>query len=149
MPGSGPVVVLMPLNCGRLVEIAVVGGVTCLARRARDIDDDAVRVEFVGEKRHANDEGRPMHPLRGTENLPAKGMGDHDLVGDFNRVHENSSSCVFIGAGIADRLADDIGIGAEHRRQRGWQFLEPDGRREQRVQHRVLEQRKRRRKSPP
>jgi hypothetical protein len=65
---------------------------------AGDIDDDAVRVEFVGEKRHRMTKVAPCTLAR-TENLPAKGMGDHDLVGDFNRVHENSSSCVFIGAG--------------------------------------------------
>jgi hypothetical protein len=32
-----------------------------------------------------------MQLLSGTKDLAAKGVRDHDLVGDFHRVHESSS----------------------------------------------------------
>src|SRR4029453_8480090 len=59
---------------------------------ARDVDHDAVRIELFREKCHANDKGRPVHVLSRAEHLAPKRMGNHDLVGDFNRVHEGSQS---------------------------------------------------------
>ena len=82
--------VLMPLNAGTLVEIAVVErrerGLEHLVG-ARDVDDDAVLVERLGQKCDADDEGRTMHFLGRAEHLAAKRMGDHDLVGYFDCVH--------------------------------------------------------------
>ncbi len=76
---------------GRLVEIAVVerreDGFERVMRAA-DIDHDSVRIEPLRHERGVDDEGRPVQPLRGTEHLAAKRMGDHDVMADFDGEHE-------------------------------------------------------------
>src|SRR6266568_6160595 len=87
------------LELRQLVELAIVERDERLFEHfvgARDVDDDAMGVEFIGEKGHANDERRAMHLLRRAENVPVEGVGNHDLVGDFNRVHGFSSASMCV-----------------------------------------------------
>src|SRR5262249_58989713 len=56
--------------------------------RTPDIDHDAVLVEPLREKCHAHHESRAVQPLRRPKHRAAERMSDHDLIGDFDGVHE-------------------------------------------------------------
>ena len=81
------VVVLLPLNSGHLVEVAIVErrqhGLECVVCAA-DVDDDAVGVERLGNEGRVDDEGRAVQRLRRAEYGAAERMSDHDVVANFN-----------------------------------------------------------------
>ena len=52
--------------------------------RAADVDDDPVAVERFGDEGRVDDEGRAVQRLRRAEHGAAEGMGDHDVVANFN-----------------------------------------------------------------
>jgi len=54
-----------------------------------DVDNDAVAIKLFSEKGGAHDKSRPVKLLRRPKNLPAKGMRDHDLAGNFNGIHDH------------------------------------------------------------
>ena len=60
---------------------------------AADVDHDAVVVERVGDEGGVDDEGRAMQGLRGAEHRAPEGMGDHDVIADFDCEHEASPRC--------------------------------------------------------
>jgi hypothetical protein len=70
--------------------------------RAGDVDHNAMRIEGLGQKCHADHGGRTMQFLRWPENLAPEGMGDHYLLGGFDRVHESLSPSVKAFSGKVD-----------------------------------------------
>jgi len=72
---------------GHVVEIAIIercqGHLERLVRAA-DINDNAVRIERLGEEGRIDDEGRPMQRLCRAKNGTVERMGDHDVVADFD-----------------------------------------------------------------
>jgi len=58
---------------------------------AADVDDDIIGGERLAEKRHVDHEGRAVQTLRGSEQLPAKTMRDHDVVANLDGVHAGTS----------------------------------------------------------
>src|SRR5262245_62128459 len=62
--------------------------------------------------------------------------------------YTGSSSGRFVRRRIADQLADHVGIRTENRRELRRQLVERQRRRDQQVEHRIAEQRERRRKPP-
>jgi hypothetical protein len=55
-----------------------------------DVDHDAVRIEGVGHEGGRNRERRAMETLGGTENIAPERVCDHDVIGNFDSVHELS-----------------------------------------------------------
>ena len=59
--------------------------------RAANVDDDIIGGERLAEKRDIDHEGRAVQTLRGSEQLPAKTMRDHDVVANLDGVHAGAS----------------------------------------------------------
>jgi hypothetical protein len=46
-----------------------------------------MRINILGVKRGIDHEGRPMHPLRGAKDRIGQGMGNHDVIANFDGKH--------------------------------------------------------------
>jgi hypothetical protein len=74
-----------------VIEISVIDRLQSLFQGVMgtaNINNNIVFIEFFAKKSDIDNEGCPMHPLRGTEKFTFKGMGNHDVVTDFKRKHE-------------------------------------------------------------
>ena len=59
-------------------------------QRQADINDHAELIDTLGVKRQIHSKGRPMYPLRRTEHLGWKGMGNHNVVTNFYGKHKEA-----------------------------------------------------------
>jgi len=59
---------------------------------AADVDDNAVLGKRLAEEGHIHDIGRAVQLLRGAKDLAGQGVGDHDVVADFDGVHSQEFS---------------------------------------------------------
>ena len=84
------VVVLMPVNVGIVVEVAVVERVEHAAQfglRQADIDQQLQMVELRRAEFRLHREGGAVQLLRRTEFLAVEAVGDHDVVADGEAEH--------------------------------------------------------------
>jgi len=111
--------------------------------RAGDINDDSMRIEALRQKRDADDKRRTMHVLGGAEDLAAKGVRDHDLVGNFHRIHENAFSSVGLGSRrVPNEPTDHVRLRIEDRGELGGQLLKRNRRRNEPIKHGIVKERK-------
>jgi hypothetical protein len=57
---------------------------------ASDIDDDTITVELFSDEGGIDHEGCAVHRLRRAEHGTTKGMGNHDMVANFDGEQERS-----------------------------------------------------------